>query len=76
MVDGRVLEVIEQSVNERGYAISFRELGAEMGWSSPATVMSHLYGLRRLGLVDWVDGAQRTLHVTALGEQTIGRRAA
>lgn len=76
MVDGRALEFIQASVNERGYAISIRELCVEMGWRSTATAYSHLHGLRRLGLVDWVDGEQRTLHVTELGRDAIRRRAA
>lgn len=74
-VTGRLLELIAEH-SERGYAISVRELGAAMGWSSPATCQSHLYRLRRLGLVDWVAGEQRTLHLTAEGRAAVERRAA
>lgn len=76
MVDGRLLGFVAASVDRRGYAISIRELCVEMGWKSTATAMTHLNVLRELGLVDWVDGEQRTLHVTALGREALRRRAA
>jgi repressor LexA len=44
-----ILEVIEQSVRERGYPPSVREIGAAVGLTSPSTVHSHLATLQRLG---------------------------
>lgn len=76
MIDGQVLEAIQGHLDEFGYGISVRELGARMGWRSPATTQSHLYGLRRLGLVDWTDGDHRTLHLTREGRAAVERRAA
>lgn len=74
-VTGRLLELIDEH-SRLGYAISVRELGAQMGWSSPATCQSHLHRLRRLGLVEWLDGDHRTLHLTTEGKAAVGRRAA
>jgi repressor LexA len=44
-----ILEVIERSVRERGYPPSVREIGAEVGLTSPSTVHTHLATLQRLG---------------------------
>jgi repressor LexA len=44
-----VLEFIERSVRSRGYPPSVREIGAEVGLTSPSTVHSHLATLQRLG---------------------------
>jgi repressor LexA len=44
-----ILEFIEQSVRGRGYPPSVREIGAEVGLTSPSTVHSHLATLQRLG---------------------------
>lgn len=76
MVRGELLELIAAHVDEHGYALTVREVGDAMGWKSPATVHSHLDGLRRLGLVDWRAGEVRTLHLTELGRQALARRAA
>jgi repressor LexA len=44
-----ILEFIERSVRGRGYPPSVREIGAEVGLTSPSTVHSHLATLQRLG---------------------------
>lgn len=44
-----ILEFIEHSVRGRGYPPSVREIGAEVGLTSPSTVHSHLATLQRLG---------------------------
>ncbi|MGH9118848.1 MAG: transcriptional repressor LexA [Acidimicrobiales bacterium] len=44
-----ILEVIDRSVRERGYPPSVREIGAEVGLTSPSTVHTHLLSLQRLG---------------------------
>ena len=44
-----VLECIDRSMHDRGYPPSVREIGDEVGLSSPSTVHSHLATLQRLG---------------------------
>jgi repressor LexA len=44
-----VLEIIDQSMRERGYPPSVREIGESVGLTSPSTVHSHLSTLQRLG---------------------------
>lgn len=45
----QVLELIKRRVAERGYPPSVREIGEELGLSSPSTVHSHLTALVRAG---------------------------
>ena len=44
-----ILDFIERSVRSRGYPPSVREIGTEVGLTSPSTVHSHLATLQRLG---------------------------
>ena len=44
-----ILDFIESSVRSRGYPPSVREIGTEVGLTSPSTVHSHLATLQRLG---------------------------
>ena len=44
-----ILEFIERQTSERGYPPSVREIGAEVGLTSPSTVHSHLNTLQKLG---------------------------
>src|SRR6476661_8674569 len=46
-----VLEIIDQSMRERGYPPSVREIGEAVGLTSPSTVHSHLNTLQRLGFL-------------------------
>jgi repressor LexA len=45
----QILDVIEASMNERGYPPSVREIGTAVGLTSPSTVHSHLATLQRTG---------------------------
>jgi len=45
----QILETIDESMRDRGYPPSVREIGDEVGLSSPSTVHSHLNTLQRLG---------------------------
>jgi repressor LexA len=45
----QVLEIIDQSMRDRGYPPSVREIGESVGLTSPSTVHSHLNTLERLG---------------------------
>lgn len=44
-----ILEVIEQSMQDRGYPPSVREIGEAVGLNSPSTVHNHLATLQKLG---------------------------
>jgi repressor LexA len=44
-----ILDVIEQSMRDRGYPPSVREIGESVGLTSPSTVHNHLSTLQRLG---------------------------
>jgi repressor LexA len=44
-----ILGVIEQSMQERGYPPSVREIGEAVGLNSPSTVHNHLATLQKLG---------------------------
>ena len=44
-----ILEVIEASMQERGYPPSVREIGEAVGLNSPSTVHNHLATLQKLG---------------------------
>jgi len=46
-----ILECIEQSMRERGYPPSVREIGEAVGLTSPSTVHNHLNSLQRLGFI-------------------------
>jgi repressor LexA len=45
----QVLQCIENSMRERGYPPSVREIGEAIGLTSPSTVHSHLNSLQRMG---------------------------
>ena len=47
----RILEVIRDFTEERGYPPSVREIGERVGLSSSSTVQSHLKSLEKRGLV-------------------------
>lgn len=44
-----ILECIEQSITERGYPPSVREIGEVVGLTSPSTVHNHLRSLQKMG---------------------------
>ena len=47
----QVLEMIDQSMRERGYPPSVREIGTAVGLTSPSTVHSHLLSLEKMGFL-------------------------
>jgi len=64
----RLLEVvraISRLTKRTGYAPTIRELAAELGIASTNGVGDHLDRARRLGLVTWEPGLDRTLRVLA-----------
>src|SRR3954447_21345781 len=44
----QIIEVIERHLRERGYPPSVREIGEDVGLTSPSTVHNHLASLQRL----------------------------
>jgi repressor LexA len=46
-----ILDVIEQSMRDRGFPPSVREIGEAVGLTSPSTVHTHLATLQRLGFL-------------------------
>lgn len=58
-----ILEFIEAQMTERGYPPSVREIGAEVGLTSPSTVHSHLATLQRYGYLDRDPAKPRAIQV-------------
>jgi len=71
--DGEILRFIESYWNENGYAPSFRDICAALGFKSPATVAHYLRRMREQGLVEYEDRIPRTVRVTPW---TVGSRHA
>ena len=60
----QVLDCIISCIRERGYCPSVRELGRELGLSSPSTVNSHLDRLEELGYIRREAGKSRSIRLT------------
>ena len=60
-----ILQYIEQTVGERGYPPSVREIGLAVGLASPSTVHSHLHTLQKLGYLRRDPTKPRAMAVTA-----------
>lgn len=58
-----VLEVIRESVNDRGYPPSVREIGEAVGLASPSSVSHQLTALERMGLLKRDPNRPRALMV-------------
>lgn len=67
-----ILRYIAEYLETKHFSPSLRELAALTGVSSTSVVSGDLAALREDGLVDWIDGAQRTLHLTGKGYETTG----
>jgi repressor LexA len=65
-----ILDFIRSTVARRGYPPSVREIGEEMGLSSPSTVHSHLAALSRAGLIRRDPSKPRAIEV--LDPDTVG----
>lgn len=61
----RILEVIQDFTQERGYPPSVREIGERVGLSSSSTVQSHLKSLEKRGLIFRDPTKPRALITTA-----------
>ena len=60
-----VLECIDDSIRDRGYPPSVREIGERVGLASPSTVHSHLRTLQKLGYLRRDPTKPRAIEVTA-----------
>jgi repressor LexA len=67
-----VLDFIRQSIVDRGYPPTLREIGARMGIRSTNGVNDHLRALERKGYLTREDMKSRALRPTNLGQQTLG----
>ena len=74
--DLECLALINYHLQHQHYAISLRELGDAMGVSSSATIHARLARLKADGLVDFIAGDARTLHVTDDGREVLTRERA
>ncbi len=66
----RILECITQTVEERGYPPSVREIADAVGLASTSAVHHHLIALERDGLLERGINSSRALRVTAHGTAT------
>src|ERR1700690_2335375 len=69
-----VLDFIQQSIHDRGYPPTLREIGARMGIRSTNGVNDHLRALERKGYLTREDMKSRALRPTNLG-QVLGAAA-
>ena len=67
-----VLDFIRQSITDRGYPPTLREIGARMGIRSTNGVNDHLRALERKGYLTREDMKSRALRPTHLASQTLG----
>jgi SOS-response transcriptional repressor LexA len=66
-----ILESIADWHDTHGYAPTVREITRIHGLASVSTTHGHLAILRDEGVVDWVAGQNRTLHLTPLGRAVL-----
>ncbi len=67
-----VLDFIRQSIHDRGYPPTLREIGARMGIRSTNGVNDHLRALERKGYLTREDMKSRALRPTNLAVQALG----
>jgi repressor LexA len=69
----KVLQVIRESVQRRGYPPSMREIGEAVGLTSTSSVSYQLSTLQRKGYLDRDVGRPRTVEVRLPGHPTVGQ---
>jgi len=67
-----VLDFIRESIHDRGYPPTLREIGARMGIRSTNGVNDHLRALERKGYLTREDMKSRALRPTSLATQMLG----
>jgi repressor LexA len=69
-----VLDFIRQSIHDRGYPPTLREIGARMGIRSTNGVNDHLRALERKGYLTREDMKSRALRPTGLDNQVVAEQ--
>lgn len=69
-----VLDCVIDSVSERGYPPSVREIGTAVGLTSPSTVHSHLATLQRLGYLTRDATKPRAIEIHTDGKPDVAER--
>lgn len=67
-----ILQFIYDTVQEKGFPPSVREICSAVGLASTSTVHGHLNRLERRGLLDKASEMPRALHVTKAGREVLG----
>ena len=65
----RVLEVIRHSVDRRGYPPSLREIGEQVGLTSPSSVAHQLAALERKGYLRRDPNRPRAIEIVSPGAE-------
>jgi repressor LexA len=63
VIELAIVEFVVDYRDANGYPPSVREIGAEIGWSSPATVQHHLRTLERKGVLVRDESKPRAIRV-------------
>ena len=66
-----VLQAIKDSLNERGYPPTQREISKICGWSSSSQANNLVKLMHARGLIDYTPGIPRSLRVTDVGAEWI-----
>lgn len=72
----RIMRVIEESVQSRGYSPTLREIGDAVGLASPSSVSYHMTVLKAAGYVSRETGQPRTAVLRTPGARGTGQRPA
>ena len=72
----RILAAIRDSIRDRGYPPTIREIGAAVGLVSPSSVTHHLKALERHGLLHREPHGSRAVDVRTAGGGPVGGRTA
>ncbi|MCP2519809.1 transcriptional repressor LexA [Candidatus Aminicenantes bacterium AC-708-M15] len=67
----KILKVLEEFILKKGYSPSVRELGKELGLSSPATIHSYLLALERKGYIKRAGREIKILHTPLFFKEKI-----
>lgn len=70
------LRMINDSLTERGYPPTQREITAGVGWASPSGANTLLKLMQARGLVEVTPGIPRGLRITPAGKQMIANTTA
>lgn len=71
----RILACIRDFIRERGYPPTVRDIGREVGISSPSAVKYHLEQLERRGLIERDPRSSRGIRLSAFGAHLLGSDA-